>query len=378
MKVLIVSNSLSSETLTKAPYNLQPEIFTLTSFNSIKWISYNSYSIIIFHKLDKNILHKVALGIYDNNILYGLWKILYDYKKPIYLLEDFQNSEQISDYDSIKGLGYDYSKLLLNLGIERIWPSDIIKIFRDIQFNFPNSFAYESIPNFTNNLVTADDIRNAYKSNIKEIYFKHNQLVTDWAKEVANTLDIKLIENKPKILLLHKPNFNNLENIYKLSDKIKMLCDKHKDIYFLVSPCLIPIFAEAFPSLRNKIVSSVVHWEKQGAFTGETSITMLLDFECRCGILKDTAPYNFPENVKKLLELAKEKNFTIFSEISPQKLEFLISPMYTLETFYNNIAFISNNFDKNRDNSNLIYTNKDINNKISEEKYLKFPFVERI
>jgi hypothetical protein len=87
---------------------------------------------------------------------------------------------------------------------------------------------------------------------------------------------------------------------------------------FVLSPALLPVWAEHLPSLRNRMVSARIHWATHGAYTGEVSLEMLLDQGCRGALLPAGTPPFPADRHADLLARATRAGFLLFA---PDPLE---------------------------------------------------------
>ena len=85
--LLIVSSSLRSETLLVPPYNLSPDDFFLTGFESLQFMSLSRFEAIILDSPSQDMLRKLSMGLRDTSVLEGLWDVVWQQKSPkIYVL----------------------------------------------------------------------------------------------------------------------------------------------------------------------------------------------------------------------------------------------------------------------------------------------------
>jgi len=93
-------------------------------------------------------------------------------------------------------------------------------------------------------------------------------------------------------------------------------CRKHQEIDIMVAPPLTAIAAvrQAIAGSRIELGAQNMHWEDQGAFTGEVSPTMLIDAGCRYVILGHSERRQLfgetDENVNRKVRAAQSHGLT--------------------------------------------------------------------
>jgi hypothetical protein len=327
--VLIISDDRNDhERFLVAPYNLSTEDYVAISCETLKFTGLSRYSAIAIdsHRLIPS-LKKVALGICDNGITESLWSIFS--KKsglPVYIIVD-RVSAPTQDMKS--------------LGIEYVLPADLKALTKTFR-SFSNTFE-KIVPTqgTDNSSLTADEIRELYQQGIRRI--PANRPLTMWAKEVAESLGMTQSSNDTFFLYYVKAQ--TISALKKQQSELFDFGSGLKNLYFVIDTPLIPVFKDLFPSLSRRVISPTISWEKQGAFTGETSLSMLLDQNCAGAMIPPTAPYTDKKNLDKLLEAAKKKSFMLFSTfplaqssgygiISPEnKLEHQVIPILETKEF---------------------------------------------
>ncbi|GAB4272208.1 MAG: hypothetical protein Kow0029_10640 [Candidatus Rifleibacteriota bacterium] len=263
----------------------------VTSPDSLNFIGLGSFSCVI---LDSPALYrdlkKISLGIRDSASSEGLYRIFSgELKIPVYILVDRKSAP---------------TPEMRELGIDYILSSEM----GDLVSENSQEISAE-IPLSANKVLTADDIRTLHLKGCRTI--PSGSALTSWAAEIADALEMK---KQPD-------NFCMLVNLAsygksKLAEKkstIFELSSKFSELFYVINPCILPVFSELFPALKSRSVSSTIHWENQGAYTGEVSASMLADIGCYGAVVPAIKPYCTKENLEKLLSQAAKFDLKLFS-----------------------------------------------------------------
>ncbi len=290
--LLVVSPTLRSEDLMATPFNLDPESFLVTGYASLGFIGLESFSSVVFHDPPPDFLRKLQLGIRDSRELEGAWKLFaYPGRRSIRILVPAPVSPP--------------PQVWRDLSIEPVFP-------RDLATAIPGNNEVFTSPGPVKPAVplTGDDIREMHRKGVREL--PPGSRLTDWGREVADTLGMTVRDSSPCPLLIAL-SARTTKALRAASEFLFSSATAHPEALFVVVPTLIPIFRELFPSLKNRMVSPVVHWAAHGAFTGEVSLDLLIDMGCAGAILQDDPPHNLPKNREGLIRRAGEKGFRLFS-----------------------------------------------------------------
>lgn len=267
----------------------------LTGLESLRYLSFSSLSAVIIDSgsIDKT-LHKVSLGIRDDDASNALWQLL-SYPNGVrifFLLEQLQKP----------------GKDMLALGIDYISHENLERLIDE-------NAANNSSPTFNDNnfqgsqLLTADDIRHLHQQKMRQI--PANSRLTAWAAEVAESLNFSQISST--LQLIWPVTASTVSALTRMHEELFDLNNRYPSMLFMISPLLLPIFNNLYPALQGKTVSPVIHWASHGAFTGETSAAMLADLRCAGAIVPARLPYTEPKNLLSLIKQAKENGIILFS-----------------------------------------------------------------
>lgn len=303
-KILIITDGNRAKFFAE-PFNLDYEEVTITSCESLRFISFVQWKKIIFdlQHIDA-LMRKASLGIKDDPISESFWDIA---------------AGQVSSFilaDRIMPPTRD----MINLGFSYITPNSLKQaITEDDHSDYqPPLFGKGGgrgtgrgmgRSRIDNSVLTADDVRQMHLDGLNDL--PQGAKLTDWALEVANSLDMHL--EKSKLIMLFPVEATNAKQLKSMGEELFELNSKYPELYFIVTPVMMPIFNELFPALAHKKVSPTIHWADKGAFTGEISAAMIKDLKCFGAITPSRAPYPDPKHVKQLEEQAKKHGITIFS-----------------------------------------------------------------
>ncbi|MBI3038396.1 triose-phosphate isomerase [bacterium] len=276
--VLVVSASLSNDDLCSSPFNLHPEEFFLASYDSLCFLGFSRFCLVILHEPDPDICTKLSLGIRDSRLLEGMWNLVALSNSPVRIISSPKNRPL---------------KSLLDLGVEPFSPSEV----RDFLSSLSSPKNSASFNPKKQPLLTADDIREMHK--MGKLRLEPGALLTEWAKEVAVTLGISLPEKQANFVLafLSTPTRASLID---LSEKIHSWSRANPKLLFVVPSPQIPLFRELFPSISSRLVAPAFHWAESGAFTGEVSLGMIQDAGCFGAIMPHSKPFFTKEQILQI------------------------------------------------------------------------------
>lgn len=267
----------------------------LTGLDSLRYLSFNNLCAVIIdsRSIDKT-LRKVSLGIRDDNASDALWQLL-----------SYPNSAQVFFLmEQLQKPGKD----MLALGIDYISHENLERLIAE------NS-AHSIAPTFNdenfqgNQLLTADDIRHLHQQNIRQI--PAGSRLTAWAAETAESLNFS--QASSILQFIWPVEAGTVSSLTQMREELFDLNNRYPDILFMVNPLLLPVFNALYPALKGKTVSPVIHWASHGAFTGETSASMLADLRCAGAIIPARQPYTEPKNLLSLIKQAKDNGIILFS-----------------------------------------------------------------
>ncbi len=277
---------------------VSPDKYLITGAESLEYMSLgHHFAVILDFPEAHGLIKKVSLGICDNSACQSIWQLLAsDSKVALYMF--CEKTDSTIDPE------------MLQLGIEKRNLSGVISLFQQHESdpagstngNLDNNFPAEKI-------ITADDIRDMQKKGIRQI--PAHAFLTPWAKEVADSLNIA--QKQDSMRYLFPVEVSNLDALKLQRESIFELSNAHPEMLFIVNPLCLPVFNSLFPSLQGKTVSPSISWESHGAFTGETSASMLADMRCYGAIMPETAAYCMPERLLKTIELAQKHGLSLFS-----------------------------------------------------------------
>lgn len=327
MQILIVTANQSS--IFKELSQSQLDKITVTGIDSLNFIGFSRFGkIIIDCSGIHTSLHKLSLGIHDDMITSALW----------HLLSSHNTSELLFLVDSPTVRP---SQDMTNLGVSFITRAELKKLDAGAEDTTINRFSNSRDRSPSDELLTADDIRALHQQGKNVI--PAGSRMTTWAAEVADSLNFRTFEAH-RVNLILPLNIKSQKDFSALREEIFTKAGRYPQLYFMVSSLYLPIFNEIFPSLIGRTIASSLHWETQGAFTGEVSAAMLADMRCYGAIIPALPPYNQPAHIKKTMELAKKHGLKLFSTFTlasrgtcdiiatDRKEEIALIPTYPAET----------------------------------------------
>jgi len=292
-KILIITDKKNrTEKFSLSPYDLPIENFFATGLDSLEYIGLHGYSSVVIDFEVANLLRKIALGISDDTLSEAMWALLApDTTTKVYVLTD-KISPPTRD--------------MVALGLEFVLASGLSELIKTTDIKFSNTFGLDAS---STGIMTADDVRTLSKSG--NMVLEPGVRMTSWAKEIADTLGIK--ESIAETIYIVPVEAQAKSQLIDKREEYFSLSTAHNGLLFAMPSPLIPIFNELFPSLSRRVVSIGINWEIKGAFTGETSIDMLVDMGCHGAIIVNEKPYTKSENISKLLKLIGSTGFKLFS-----------------------------------------------------------------
>ena len=290
--LLVISPTLTRETLSGEPFRLDLDAFYLCTPPALRFISLRRFQAVVLHEVPEDVLTKVALGIRDDEASEGLWEILQDSHRPVFLLTAVPTRP---------------TENWRNLGIEPILAAELSARLRE---HSPLPVGGRTTDQQT--ILTADDIHTRHRRG--ETVIAATARLTPWAREVADSLGMTVQEAGGDRWLVDLP-ITNRAQLQADSEAIFAWHSRFPDLLFVVPPLYFPVFSEMFPSLRGRLVSPTVHWERRGAFTGEVSVEMLADAGCVGALLPTAALYANPKHLEKLTISAHQHGLSLFRRI---------------------------------------------------------------
>jgi hypothetical protein len=291
-KVLIITESgKSGSRFFEPPFDLAPDRVTVTGPESLNFLGLKRFCAIV---LDSPALHrhltKISLGIRDDAETEALWRIFCgESGAQVYILVEQKAAP---------------SQTMRDLGIAYVLPGEIGEIVATVS----SATGAESAANPAQ-ILTADDVRDLYQSGQRRIPAGSN--LTSWAAEVAESLGMSQISTGLKYLV-DLSTFSPAK-LKKIQSDTAALSTRIPTSLFVLNPLTLGVFAQVHPSLRERMVSSTIHWAVQGAFTGETSAAMLADLRCHGAIIPARTPYCDGKNLQLIVEQAKKHDLELFS-----------------------------------------------------------------
>ncbi len=293
--VLIVSDSLVRAALFEPPFSLSPEGIVLTGFDSLRFLALERYPAVVLHDPPADLLRKLALGIHDQPEHDGVWQAL-------------NRVPQVKLYQLVAAPARP-GKDAAALDIENITPAELAGLVRDA-VNHPTAVATPAIgTDRPAQALTADDIRERYQRGERSL--SATTPMTDWARETAAALGMRIDETPAGYRLL-RVKASSRRDLEAVKDRLFELSTRHANLLFLVDLPSLPVVRDLLPSLRGRLVAPSVHWADYGAFTGEVSVEMLADMDCRGALVPNTAPWTKPEHLKKLVQSAARRRLLLF------------------------------------------------------------------
>lgn len=296
--LLIVSPHLTAEVLCRPPFGLDPEAFLVTRLESVQWLGFDRFAAVILHEPPADLLTKLALGLRDSPALESLWALLHDLRGP-----------------RVRGLVPAPArppKAWFDLGLEPILPHELATLTDAV--TAPGMATAATHPR---SAMTADDVRELHRAGVRVL--PADRPLTDWAREVADALGMGQGQTPASYVLIRVPA-QTRRDLQARGDRLFQAAHASPRLLFVLDPPMIPVFQDLFPALKNRIVSTSVHWASHGAFTGETSAAMLADLGCRGALLPAMRPYTTAANLGKLASLAAAKGLLIFTTLPLERL----------------------------------------------------------
>ncbi|MBF0543797.1 MAG: triose-phosphate isomerase [Candidatus Riflebacteria bacterium] len=293
-KILFVTDRLKSAEILNTPYNLPPENFAKTGFQYFGYMGLekSGFIAIVLDLPDETPLIKISLGIKDNIFLETLWKILNSsYPRVFALTENARRS----------------SKVEMLLGIEPLQPRACIDL---LESSILRNSTIEKPVDF-NAVLTAENIHEAAISG-KKIVYAPETLITPWARETAEALNIQILNILPSYQIVSY-SFKSLGELNSGIQQMNELSNANSNLLFSISSLFWETIRKRFPSLLKKIIAPSVFPAEKGAYTGELSISMIKDFGLRGAILPSNQAYNSPKLQSWLIEEAEKAGLLIFS-----------------------------------------------------------------
>lgn len=288
--LLIISANLTSETLCEEPFSLSPEKFFLCSPGSLAFIPIKRYPIVVLHDFSENTIRKVALGLRDNPESEALWEVMANRSKSVYQLVSAATRP---------------SPDCFALGIEIITPTDLRTLIDHQETSDYNSGAEHS-----SEIVTAEEIREMHQNGVTTI--SESVRLTPWAKEVADSLGM-LVSDEPRDLILLDLGSITKIRLAEMKENLFSWNRQFQKLLFVLPAPYFPIFNEMFPPLKGRIVAPSIHFEEKGAFTGEISLSMLIDSACAGAILPNFSRKTDPKQMKNFFSRAEKHGILLFS-----------------------------------------------------------------
>ncbi|NLI78136.1 MAG: hypothetical protein GX442_17095 [Candidatus Riflebacteria bacterium] len=296
--LLIVSPHLTGEILCQPPFGLDPEAFLVTRLESVQWLGFGRFAAVILHEPPADLLTKLALGLRDSPALESLWNLLHGLDGP-----------------RVRGLVPAPArppKAWSDLGLEPILPHELATLTDSVAA--PGVATPATHPR---SAMTADDVRELHRTGVRVL--PAGRPLTDWAREVADALGMSQ-GRSPSSHVLVRVAAQTRRDLQARGDRLFQAAHACPGLLFVLDPPMIPVFQDLFPALKNRLVSTTVHWASHGAFTGETSVAMLADLGCRGALLPAAAPYAAPANLGKLASLAAAQGLLIFTTLPLERL----------------------------------------------------------
>lgn len=290
-QVLIITDNRSS--FYAEPYSLSPEKCRITGLDSIRYLGFSGVNAVVIDCASiSGVLKKVSLGIRDNAETQALWELLAMQGGPrVYLLVEKMQKP---------------GNEMMQMGIEYIIPAELRKLVADAA---PATQTREAqAAEFRQQLLTADDIRDLHQKGARQL--PAGSRLTAWASEIADSLNLHAAEHKLHLLLPVK--ITSKEQLAGQHENLYSLASRYPSLLFMVNEIYLPVFNSLFPSLGGRTVAPSAHWASHGAYTGETSVQMLVDQRCFGAVVPACKPYSDPENLKKLAKLAHQHGLALF------------------------------------------------------------------
>lgn len=290
--LLIASETLKATDLLSPPFGLQPEEFVLIRLDSLAVLGFSRFAAIVIHEPPADLFRRLSLGLRDRPDAEALWSVISQARSvPVHVLVNKLERPPAE---------------LSDLGIGCIVPQRLHELCTPPSVPGTGSSG-PAVP--AASLLTADDVRAMHLEGVRSI--DENTPMTDWARETAFALGIRLTPAASRRILI-PVEARGVKHLQKFGELLHGFASSPHAPLFVVSEPLMPVFNELFPSLRGRLVAPSLHWEKQGAFTGELSLAMALDLGCEGAIVPDLPVYTDPKHFEKLCQAAAGRQFSLY------------------------------------------------------------------
>ena len=290
--LLIASETLKATDLIQPPFGLQPEEFVLTCLDSLSVLGFSRFAAIVIHEPPADLFRRLSLGLRDRPDAEALWTVISQIRSvPVFVLVSKieRPPTELSD-----------------LGIDCIVPQRLREL---CAFAATSGMGGSGPAVAAASVLTADDVREMPVKGIHSL--PESTPMTDWARETAAAIGIRLTPQASRRILV-PVEARSITHLQKFSELIHSFASSpHAPLFVLPEP-LMPVFNEMFPSLRGRLVAPSIHWEKQGAYTGEISLTMALDLGCEGAIVPDLPAYTDPKRFEMLCTSVAGKQFSLY------------------------------------------------------------------
>lgn len=290
--LLIASETLKTTDLIAPPFGLEPEEFVLTRLESLTVMGFARFAAVVIHEPPVDLFRRLSLGLRDRPDAEALWSLISQVRSvPVFVL-----SERIERPPTE----------LSDLGIGTTIPQRLRELCAASAAHEAGSSG-PSVPAVS--LLTADDVRAIHLKGVTTL--DENTPMTDWARETAAALGIRLTPAASRRVLI-PVEARSVRHLAKFGELLHGFAASPLAPLFIVAEPLMPVFNELFPSLRGRLVAPSIHWEKQGAFTGEISLAMALDLGCEGAIIPDLPAYTEPKRFSQLCAAVAGKQFSLY------------------------------------------------------------------
>ncbi|HOT27907.1 MAG TPA: triose-phosphate isomerase [Candidatus Ozemobacteraceae bacterium] len=290
--LLIASETLKTADLIAPPFGLQPEEFVLTRLESLAVLGFSRFSAVVVHEPPADLFRRLSLGLRDSPDAEALWTLISQARSvPVFVLSASieRPPRELSDL----GIGMTIPQRLHELCTTHADPGA------------GNTGPMVSAAS----LLTADDVRALHLKGVKTL--DESTPMTDWARETAAALGIRLTPAASRRILI-PVEARSVRHLASFGELLHGFASSPLAPLFVVAEPLMPAFNDLFPSLRGRLVAPSIHWEKQGAFTGEISLAMALDLGCEGAIVPDLPAYAEPKRFAQLCAAVAGKQFSLY------------------------------------------------------------------
>lgn len=290
--LLIASETLKTADLIAPPFGLQPEAFMLTKLESLSVLGFSRFSAVVIHEPPVDLFRRLSLGLRDRPDAEALWTLISQVRSvPVFVLSATveRPPKELSDL----GIGTTIPQRLRELSMAHATPET---------GSIGPQVSAASV-------LTADDVRDMHQKGVKSL--DENTPMTDWARETAAALGIRLTP-APSRRILIPVEARDVKHLQKFGELLHGFASSPLAPLFIVAEPLMPAFNDLFPSLRGRLVAPSIHWEKQGAFTGEISLAMALDLGCEGAIVPGLPAYTEPKRFAQLCAAVEGKQFSLY------------------------------------------------------------------